>query len=795
VAEPRSLEAAISKALLWPRVLAMLLATGLLVWACFVLGQALVWLSGWREPQWWAPAAGYAMLLVLFGQIVRHRGLLTPFVVLAAIGVLASLLLPFVRRSLRACWVDLLVLGAGLILLAAIPFFASGYAGILGASLSNDMSQHLTAAFWLRDESGMLPAAAIGGNLVNTGYPLGPHGMAAGLSRALGLGEVRAFSAVTLAIPALTGMIAFGVVPAARRGLRYVLAVVIGLGYLPAAYLAQGSFKEITLAMFALASAVTLGELGKGDERLGWRGAFPIAMYVAGSVYAYSYGGLLWLLSLTALYLAAEVLRRRELFSVVRRWAACGAGMVAVAALLILPELHRIRQFRNSIFGQESLQNKGNLVHALNPLETLGVWFSGDFRFNADPYWLTIAFCVLALCALAGSVVWWWRRGSPALPAAIVAAVIVWLQLTQTVNIYNAAKGLVVLAPLVMTCIGVPLVVAWSVRATSRWLWVARAVGVLLLAGALVSSFGQLRSTPVGLGSHDQEFAAIRPLVKGKPTLFLDNDHFGQWELRGAKPLYTSNALYAPAQLGQHPTKLGGLPIDVDNYGTGELDKLDYIVESAGAYRSQIPPNFKLALRTPSYDVYRRTAPTPVRQPFEPPGVPGAVLDCRSARGKQYLRLYRWGGVLPHPVVSSNWEGSIGRPGQTARMNVTLPPGRWDVSLQYVSRTPLTLRAPGMTTRLAQNYGLMTSFWPGGTITSSGRPLTLTLTADKRNWFGRLLGSPRAARPALSPGNRPLHLVAFTRHGTTPQRTPLRRACGRYLDWVAPAGSTMRGRF
>jgi hypothetical protein len=298
----------------------------------------------------------------------------------------------------------------------------------------------------------------------------------------------------------------------------------------------------------------------------------------------------------------------------------------------------------------------------------------------------------------------------------------------------------------------------------------------------------------VGLGEHEKEFAQIRSLVQRQPVLFLDNDHFGQWELRGASPIYTTGVLYSPVSLGQHATKRGGLRIDVDNYGRRELDSVDWIVVAGAAYRSEIPPNFRLALRTRSYDLFHRRGPTPVRQPIEQPGTPGTVFDCNSARGRAYRQRYAWAGVLPRPIVSTDWRGSIARPGETARLIVTLPRGRWDVSLRFMSTTPLTVRGPGLETHLAANFGLITSFWPAGTVTSDGRPLTLTVTSDQRTWFARLLGPPRKLRAALSPGMRPLWHVAFTRAGATPRRVPVREACGRYVDWFAPAGSSMRGR-
>jgi hypothetical protein len=127
-------------------------------------------------------------------------------------------------------------------------------------------------------------------------------------------------------------------------------------------------------------------------------------------------------------------------------------------------------------------------------------------------------------------------------------------------------------------------------------------------------------------------------------------------------------------------------------------------------------------------------------------------------------------------------------------MQVMLPAGRWDVSIQYLSRTAVTVRAPGLGKSLAPNFGLITSYWPAGVVASRGRPLTLSVTAAQRTWFARLLGSPRPMRAPLSPWFRPLLGAAFTRHDATPRRMLAKDACGRYVDWFAPAASSMRGR-
>jgi hypothetical protein len=265
-------------------LLALLVLTAVLVGACFTVGQGILAVCGWRRWSWWAPAVGYGTLMILFAQIIRVPNHQRALLALAALGAVGALVFPLVRAAIRESLPDALPVGLGLLLLAAIPFFAAGHTGVLGASVSNDMSQHLTAAFWLRTHQSMLPYAAIGGDLIKTGYPLGPHAFAAELTRASGLGEERAFAAVTLAVPVLSGFAALGIVPSARRGARWGLAAIIAVGYLAAAYLGQGSFKEMIQAMLALATALALADLAR-EERIGWRRGIPIGLMLAAAIY------------------------------------------------------------------------------------------------------------------------------------------------------------------------------------------------------------------------------------------------------------------------------------------------------------------------------------------------------------------------------------------------------------------------------------------------------------------------------------------------------------------------------
>ncbi len=396
-----------------------------------------------------------------------------------------------------------------------------------------------------------------------------------------------------------------------------------------AAYLAQGSFKEITQGLLVLSSALVLHDLPRENVRWGWRRGMPFALLTAGAVYNYSYVGAFWMLGAAGVFLLVEILRRpRSALSILRQAILPALFALAIAAIVLGPEISRIADFTKSVFGVEPNTQHGNLLHAIAPLETVGPWFSGDFRIFPDPRWPSYLFSGLAVAVLIGGVAWWWRRRAIALPCALVAAIALWVDLTLTRNTYNAAKGFVAMAPLATACIGAPLVAAWAARSrvsrTRRLLGGVRVLGGVLLVAAVVSTFTVLRSAPVGLGSHEQELAAIRPLVRGKPVLFLSNDHFAQWELRGADVYVTTN-LYVSGQLPMHLQKTGnrpGEPADADSYESGDLDRMDFIVTPAAKYQSEIPPNFHLVMRTASFALYHRVGYTPHREPLEPPGQP-----------------------------------------------------------------------------------------------------------------------------------------------------------------------------
>src|SRR5438309_5691944 len=97
--------------LLRRQMIPLLALTAALVAVCCALGQGLLALFGWREWRPWSPALGFAVLLIVFGQVVRipnRQGIVIALVLVAA--ALALALRP-VRVGLLGAGRDLLPLG------------------------------------------------------------------------------------------------------------------------------------------------------------------------------------------------------------------------------------------------------------------------------------------------------------------------------------------------------------------------------------------------------------------------------------------------------------------------------------------------------------------------------------------------------------------------------------------------------------------------------------------------------------------------------------------------------------
>jgi hypothetical protein len=525
------------------------------------IGQAAVRLCGGRSWSWLSPAVGLALLCAVCWGTVRMPGDGVVSALVVAVLTIAAVAYLWGRvedggEALRAGW----PVALGALLAASLPFLVEGHFGILGTSFNPDMSQHLLAADRLSEGHSS--------QLLNQGYPLGPHSIVVALNKGLGIGLVQGFSGLTVAVAilaSLTTLAAFRELPVLPRTAG---ALLVGLAYITASYLAQGAFKETMQALYLLAFVLALRETDRTWASLQLR-FVPAALIAVGSIYTYSFPSLIWLAPALVLWAIAQFVRtptqsasavggddredspgrgspRSETGPAAR---ALGLALV-VFLVLALPELGRMLDFHSFETFDPNGPGVGNLFGQISPFEVLGIWPSGDFRLapgdGAVPavgYYLGIAF---GLALLAYGVIQLWRRRESAILAGLGAAALAYAAARVAGTPYTAAKAIEIAAPLVALAILLPLfrrlcVPGGRKGALPPWVSVAAA---LFVVAAGVCSLLALANAPVGPTSYSSKLSEYRRLVGAGPTLvyaspqLLEDEHgepFLAWELRGGR--------------------------------------------------------------------------------------------------------------------------------------------------------------------------------------------------------------------------------------------------------------------
>ncbi|HET6999023.1 MAG TPA: hypothetical protein VFI03_10580 [Solirubrobacterales bacterium] len=509
--------------------------------ASLAIGQAAIALCGARRWSWLSPAVGLALLCALCWGTVRLGGdgiVSAVAVALLTCGSIAYLWgrLEDGREALRTGWPVALIA----LLAASLPFVAEGHFGILGTSFNPDMSQHLLAADRL--------AHGHGSQLLHQGYPLGPHAIVVALNKGLGIGLVQGFSGLTVAVAVLAPLTALAALSNLKPIPRTAAALVVGLAYVVASYFAQGAFKETMQALFVLAFALALRESTRSWRDLPLR-FVPAALIAVGSIYTYSFPGLIWLVGTAVIWAAAEYVMER-------RWPSLRGVLLAVLtfAVLVAPEIGRMIDFQSFETFDPSGPGLGNLFGQISPFEALGIWPSGDFRLapgdGAVPaigYYLGAAFAsVLLLYGIARC----WKRRESALLAGLAAAALAYAAGRIVGTAYASAKAIEIAAPLVALTILLPLLdraelsllVARGPKGSARPAIAIVAAAFVLAAGAC--SLLALANAPVGPTSYSPALTGLRPLVAADSTLVLASEElladehgvpYISWELRGGR--------------------------------------------------------------------------------------------------------------------------------------------------------------------------------------------------------------------------------------------------------------------
>jgi len=773
--------------------------------ASLLVGRALLSVAGRSSWSWLEPAAGFGAVVTVTGVLSRGPGhgtsaTLGLVVLLLAAGAVATRVPYRVKGALQSG----LPVAIVVVLALSIPFAVNGRWGLLGVGFNNDLGLHLAWAEWLRSGFGPIP---------DTGYPLGPHGLAAAAAAVPGIALGPAFVGEILAIGVMIGLTSLAALGDLSRGRRVLAATLIAVSYLTASSLAQGTFKELAQALFVLAFALALREPGRLPPGT-WarlRFALPFLALASGVFFSYSFAGLAWPIAILALWgLTVPEVRRgltpRALLRFLVRPATLAAivGLAAIGAAITLVGPFGFVHGFNKVAGT-------NTYGPVSPVEALGIWPTSNYRLNAagGAHLTGLAGAVAGL-ALALGVIWWMRRREFAVPVAMGACASLYLISLPSSGDYSQAKALTIVAPLAMLVALRPLLAGPfprggpeqaegspadrgdgpSVRRGAlRAAW--SVLAVVFVGGAAYSSFLVLRDAPVGPPGHGGELRRFLPILHGKPVLYVGQDRYAAYELLGADT-HVPLVEFPDADVSPNPEKpfdTGDAysPTDFDSFSRGTLDRFPYVITGRAAWNSEAPSNFKRIAATPSYLLWKRTGETPRNRHVLLEGKDAAAFAaCASPEIRILVANPGRASLFPAPTIglAGRWDaGSVLQTGERTSQTLDLPAGRWRLSLQYFSPFELTLSAPGFRAHLKpaldgqrpntislSNNG---QFWPAGELDSHGGPLSFTVAAADASTLQRLTGYDGRA-----------HIGELVAVPAKPHRiVPLSAACDGWIDW------------
>lgn len=810
----------------------------LIVLSSAVVGQATLTLCGWRRWSGVSPAVGVGVLILVAGLAIRLPGEGAAAAVVAVALTVASLVLLWRRRpvGLRDLVRDGLPVVVLATLAASLPFAAAGRFGELGVLLNNDLGIHLQNAEWLRTEIGPQPTQ------VAYGYPVGPHGVVIAVAELAGASLTEAFTALLMAVPVLAALAALEVLGDRPAALRAFAATLVGVPYLAASFYVQSAFKETLMALFVLAFALLLralageGRRGDGDDRdraaagapTGTvRGGVPLALIAGASVQTFSYPGAVWPVATAALWAIAIVAlhggTRAPRAAMARAWPQLRPLAVggAIVVLVTVPALARISNFIEAqegsfggTFGQTAL---GNVFVSLPPEEVTGIWFSSDLRFAPPGDAVAAIFALVGVLALGVAAVRLVRRRELALVAALVGAGAIYLGTRVLSSPYVQSKALAIASPLVMLCVLTALLppgrrireLGTRLRAAaagSRRAVATAAIGALgaaFIGAAAFSSYLALGGATVGPELRTEELRELEPTFQGRDVVFLGfGDDYSDYALGPARSL--AHAVHA-----RDPFAAPGR-FDFDSPLPAVLDNAELVIAPRSPFSSEPPAGFRAVESSDHFTVWERSGPSPPRRTLNEAPEPGTTLDCDTARGRRLERRAGTAHVFAAPPVvgpAGAWSAASSPPripgegAAQARIRVVprgmipiddgvrptqtlrLPPGSWEISIQYQSADPLTVDAPGLHAELPPVIDPPGPFWPVGSVrVRSAGPVPFEVAVDRPGPLRRLLRGPDELRTRHE---STIGAIAATRPGSR-RAVALADACGRYVDWYRP---------
>lgn len=510
------------------------------------------------------------------------------------------------RDAPRPDWLWPAAAAVGAFAIFALPILASGRNTLTGYTMITDIANHFDLTARLV-EAGNTPPPAIDSSyaesvrkLMGAGYPTGLHSLLGAWSELLGR-ELAWMYQPTISFAAPMGALAaFGVLrftglPPALRTLGAAIVVMPTLLY---SYGLVAGFKELFAAVMIL-SAVAL--LIEAFDHLDRRVAVAAVPIVAGFD-AFAAAIAPWIVLVVLVFFVAVLLRTRRLAGLVTgpRMAGLAVGLGALAWAL----LPSIQQGANLSPGVETVvtsqSDLGNLAAPLDPLTSVGIWLTGDYRLPLTTnVVLTHALIYVALAlALLGAISAIWNR-RPEIVAVAVAAGVTLLVVLPRTGPWVDAKIFAITGTLVLTLAFFGMGALAARRRTTPFAWI---LAVIVGGGVLYGNALAVNNQTLAPDGRLRELERIGHRFSGQgAALAISFDEYAEYFLR---QLRTTGRVNPP----------NGLPGDVPQFGA-DIDSVDFnfletfnlIVLRRNPVRSRPPSNYKLVYRSHFYDVWRQT--------------------------------------------------------------------------------------------------------------------------------------------------------------------------------------------
>ena len=390
-----------------------------------------------------------------------------------------------------------------------------------------------------------------------------------------------------------------GLVVASRPG-RALAAFLAAQAALLYGYSLWGGVKEVAAAaLVALAAALTSDAFHPRRPLLA---LLPLGIAAAALVGILSVGAVVWLVPVLGV-VGIAVLRQRSRFRPLVVLAAGAALLVpslAVARLMLGPGV------LGSIRDGDEL---GNLVAALSPLQLLGVWPVGDFRFRPERMDVTyVLLAILLAAAVAGVLAAVWRRAweLPLYLGTVLAAVAVYGALASP---WIEAKAFAIAAPALVLAASVGGLCLFGVRRVEGA--VLLAVIALGVAWSNALAFGD-----VSLAPRDQlaELEAIGKEFSGHgPALMTEYQPYGvRHFLRELDAEGASELRRRPIPLRNGSPLEKGTFADISEFHPDALLAYRTLVLRRTPVGSAPPAPYRLVWERRFYEVWQRPDAIPV---------------------------------------------------------------------------------------------------------------------------------------------------------------------------------------